>query len=75
MGKNLSNQLFEDANRRVISKDDLLRACLRTMSEDQLYEMAIECGFIITEEPIEKIDMISSPQERIIDAVLARHGD
>tara|TARA_X000000950_G_scaffold101634_2_gene128348 strand:- start:14477 stop:14704 length:228 start_codon:yes stop_codon:yes gene_type:complete len=75
MGKNLSNQLFEDANRRVISKDDLLRACLRTMSEDQLYEMSIEYGFIVTDEPAERVDMNASPQERIIDAVLARHGD
>tara|TARA_A100001015_G_scaffold303802_1_gene394043 strand:+ start:7865 stop:8092 length:228 start_codon:yes stop_codon:yes gene_type:complete len=75
MQSSLARQLFEDADRQIINKNDLLKACLRNMSEDQLYEMAIECGFIITEEPIEKIDMISSPQERIIDAVLARHGD
>jgi hypothetical protein len=75
MQSSLANQLFEDAEKHIINKDDLLKACLTNMSEDQLYEIAIEYGFIITEEPIEKVDMASSPQERIIDAVLARHGD
>lgn len=73
----IAEQLLEDANKRVISKDELLEACINAMSEDQLYEMAIENHFIETGEDVEYADvnLETSPQERIIEAVLARHGE
>lgn len=77
----LAEQLLYDARKRYIDKDDLLIACLKNMSEDQLYEMAIDYGFIITrdEDAIPNIDNIEdksqTAQDRIIDAVLARHGE
>jgi hypothetical protein len=82
----LAEQLLYDARKKFIDKDDLLIACLKNMSEDQLYEMAIDYGFIITrdEDAIPHIDHIEdriwedksqTAQDRIIDAVLARHGE
>jgi len=74
----LAEQLLDDANKRFIQKDDLLVACLETMTEDQLYEMAIKHGYIKTEvEPDDYItpDPDMSTPEKIIDAVLARYGE
>lgn len=72
---NIAVQLLEDADKRAIDKRDLLQACLETMSEDQLYEMAILHGFIGEPETEKDLCFESSTQERIIDAVLARHGE
>lgn len=75
----LAEQLLEDAQKRFINKDDLLEACLETMTEDQLYEMAIKNEFIKTK--IEDDDYIvverdeQTTPEKIIDAVLARYGE
>ena len=75
----LAEQLLEDAQKRFINKDDLLEACLETMTEDQLYEMAIKNEFIKTK--IEDDDYVvverdeQTTPEKIIDAVLARYGE
>jgi hypothetical protein len=75
----LAEQLLEDAQKRFINKDDLLEACLETMTEDQLYDMAIKNEFIKTK--IEDDDYIvverdeMTTPEKIIDAVLARYGE
>ena len=74
----LAEQLLDDANKRFIDKNELLEACLEKMTEDQLYEMAIQHGYIKTEvEPDDYItpDPDMSTPEKIIDAVLARSGD
>jgi len=78
----LAEQLLHDARKKFIDKDDLLIACLKNMTEDQLYEMAIEYGFIVTEDEdaIPHIDNLDDDdsrtvQDKIIDAVLARHGE
>jgi len=78
----LAEQLLHDARKKFIDKDDLLIACLKNMSEDQLYEMAIDYGFIVTEDEdaIPHIDNFDDDdsrtvQDKIIDAVLARHGE
>jgi|TARA_B110000240_G_C13490439_1_gene449348 hypothetical protein len=73
----LSEQLLKDANNRFIDKNELLEACLSTLTADQLYEMAIENGFLLTKEDVsaELLDQSKSSQEKIIDAVLARHGE
>lgn len=75
--ENLRKQLLEDANRRFIYKDELLEACLEFMTDEQLYEMAIKHGFIITESDVDEseLDLTTATQEKIIDKVLARHGD
>lgn len=75
--ENLGKQLFEDSQRRFISKNELLEACLETMTDEQLYEMSIKYGFILTERDVgeSELDMSSATQEKIIDKVLARHGD
>lgn len=74
----LAQQLLEDAKNRYIHKDDLLIACLETMTEDQLYEMSINNEFIKTS--VESDDYVTphpdqSTPEKIIDAVLARYGE
>lgn len=75
--ENLRKQLLEDANRRFIYKDELLEACLEFMTDEQLYEMSIKHGFIITESDVDEseLDLTTATQEKIIDKVLARHGD
>lgn len=42
----LSEQLLRDAKNRFIDKNELLEACLSTLTADQLYEMAIQHGFL-----------------------------
>jgi predicted transcriptional regulator len=73
----LAKQLFEDADKRFIDKSELLEACLETLTEDQLFEMAIRYDYIKTE--IEVDDHVENPDqstpEKIIDAVLARYGE
>jgi len=73
----LSEQLLRDAKNRFIDKNELLEACLSTLTADQLYEMAIQYGFLLTKEDVraELLDQSKSSQEKIIDAVLARHGE
>jgi hypothetical protein len=73
----LSEQLLRDAKNRFIDKNELLEACLSTLTTDQLYEMAIQHGFLLTKEDVraELLDQSKSSQEKIIDAVLARHGE
>tara|TARA_B110000503_G_scaffold11471_1_gene15567 strand:- start:1633 stop:1863 length:231 start_codon:yes stop_codon:yes gene_type:complete len=73
----LSEQLLKDANNRFIDKNELLEACLSTLTADQLYEMSIQHGFLLTKEDVsaELLDQSKSSQEKIIDAVLARHGE
>ena len=71
----LAQQLLEDANKRYIDKDELLHACLESMTEDQLYEMAITHDYISTQEDIAVVNPDQSTPERIIDAVLARYGE
>ena len=73
----LSEQLLRDAKNRFIDKNELLEACLSTLTADQLYEMAIQHGFLLTKEDVsaEVLDQSKSSQEKIIDAVLARHGE
>jgi len=73
----LSEQLLRDAKNRFIDKNELLEACLSTLTADQLYEMAIQHGFLLTKEDVsaELLDQTKSSQEKIIDAVLARHGE
>jgi len=75
----LGKQLLEDANKRFISKTELLEACLESMTEDQLFEMAIKYDYISTSEDHEDYPTAVNPDqstpERIVDAVLARYGE
>ena len=73
----LAKQLFEDANKKFIAKHELLEACLETMTEDQLFEMAIKYEFIRADESDDPmvVNPDQSTPERIIEAVLARYGE
>tara|TARA_B110000858_G_scaffold103065_1_gene118198 strand:- start:1506 stop:1736 length:231 start_codon:yes stop_codon:yes gene_type:complete len=73
----LAKQLFEDADKRFIDKTELILACLSTMTEDQLYEMAIKYEFIRANESDDPmvVNPDQSTPERIIEAVLARYGE
>lgn len=75
----LGKQLLEDANKRFISKTELLEACLESMTEDQLFEMAIRYEYISTSEDPDDYPTVVNPDqstpERIVDAVLARYGE
>jgi len=73
----LAKQLFEDCNKKFIDKNELLEACLESMTEDQLYEMAIKYEFIRANESDDPmvVNPDQSTPERIIEAVLARYGE
>jgi hypothetical protein len=71
----IAKQLLEDAETNAeFNKSDLLKACLRAMTEDQIYKMAIAERFVDVSE-YKGIDYEKSATDRIIDAVLARHGE
>ena len=44
----LAEQLLSDANRKFIDKNELLKACLESMTDNQLFEMAINYDYIKT---------------------------
>tara|TARA_B110000977_G_scaffold167808_1_gene216631 strand:+ start:696 stop:917 length:222 start_codon:yes stop_codon:yes gene_type:complete len=70
----IAKQLMEDAESGSdFTKEELLSACLNVMTEDQIYRMAISESFVETQS--NQIDYDKSAPERIIDAVLARHGE
>ena len=73
----LAEQLLADANKRFIDKNELLNACLESMTEDQLFEMAIKYEFIRANESDDPmvVNPDQSTPERIIEAVLARYGE
>ena len=84
MSRTIAQQLFSDARRGVISKTDLLRACmqkLESISEEELYCLALNEGFIHTANKdlrddtydfeLKKLDAT----QRIIEKVLSRYGD
>ena len=84
MSRTIAQQLFSDARRGVISKTDLLRACLQkleSISEEELYCLALNEGFIhkankdlrddTYDFELKKLDAT----QRIIEKVLSRYGD
>ena len=73
----LAKQLYEDAQKRFIDRVELLEACLETLTEDQLFEMAIKYDYIKTETEVDDhvVNPNQSTPEKIIDAVLARYGE
>lgn len=84
MSRTIAQQLFSDAKRGVISKTDLLRACLQkleSISEEELYRLAINEGFIHTTQKDLKEDTFDTElkkldaTQRIIEKVLSRHGE
>lgn len=76
----IAKQLLSDAKRGIISKDALLQACLtrlESISEEDLYTMALEEGFVKTDkgEPEEQFEKELDATQRIIEKVLSRHGE
>jgi hypothetical protein len=83
---NIANQLYVDATTGVIDKDDLLKVCLtklQELSSDDLYEMALDEGFIVTnyngstEERVYEQEVYKGldATQRIIEKILNRHGE
>ena len=83
---NIANQLYVDATTGVIDKDDLLKICLtklQELSSDDLYEMALDEGFIVTnyngstEERVYEQEVYKhlDATQRIIEKILNRHGE
>ena len=71
--------LMEDIRKGRLRKTELIEACLSHMSDDQIYNMAIQEGFIIPDnEEDRKEDRIHyddlTAQDKIIEKILARHG-
>lgn len=82
MSNEVARELYESAARGHISKDALLKACLLTMSNDDLFDMALKHGFIGTHEmPCDEEIIIEKELEnldatqRIIERVLRRYGE
>tara|TARA_Y100000385_G_C12914905_1_gene559910 strand:- start:520 stop:777 length:258 start_codon:yes stop_codon:yes gene_type:complete len=83
---NIANQLYVDALTGVIDKDDLLKVCLtrlQELSSDELYDMALDEGFIVTnysgstEERVYEQEVFKGldATQRIIEKILNRHGE
>jgi hypothetical protein len=71
--------LMEDIRKGRLRKTELIEACLSHMSDDQIYNMAIQEGFIIPDgDEDRKEDRIHyddlTAQDKIIEKILARHG-
>lgn len=83
MSRTIAHQLLSDARRGIISKDALLRVCLERLediSEEELYRLALDEGFIHTdrhepEDPFEVELKELDATQRIIEKVLSRHGE
>ena len=83
MTKSIAKQLLSDAKQGHISKDDLLEVCLKrlaSISEQDLYDLALDEGFINVDHEIEEIEEEKefrelSASQRIIEKVLSRYGD
>ena len=83
MSKGIAKQLMYDARRGIISKDALLSVCLEHLeriSEESLYKMALDEGFIKvdradTDETFEPEFKELDATQRIIERVLSRHGE
>lgn len=83
MSKGIAHQLMSDARRGIISADALLSVCLErleSISEESLYKMALDEGFIKVDRA--DIDESFEPEfkeldatQRIIERVLSRHGE
>lgn len=79
-GTALAISLMEDVKAGRLRQTTLLEACLSHMSEDQIYNMAIQEGFIIPDDAAEdrREDRIHyddlTAQDKIIEKILARHG-
>lgn len=80
----IAKQLLSDARRGIINRDALLQACLarlESISEEDLYTMALEEGFVKTDrgEPEEQFEKEFEKEldatQRIIEKVLSRHGE
>jgi hypothetical protein len=75
---NIAVSLMEDVKAGRLRQTTLLEACLAHMSEDQIYTMAIQEGFIYQSEDDPKEDRIHyddlTAQDKIIEKILARHG-
>lgn len=78
-GGAIAVSLMEDIRKGRLRKTELIEACLSHMSDDQIYNMAIQEGFIIPDcEEDRKEDRIHyddlTTQDKIIEKILARHG-
>lgn len=74
----IGDALMEDVLKGRIRKTELIHACFKHMSEEQIFNMAVKEGFIVPDDEDLKDDKIYyddlTPQDRIIEKILARHG-
>lgn len=74
----IENQLMEDVRSGRVRKTQLIEACLQYMTDDQIFEMSINEGFISPDQDDVREDRIHfgdlSAGERIIEKILQRHG-
>jgi len=84
MPKNIAKQLLSDARRGIISYDELLGVCLErleSISEVDLYQMALDEGFIQVQHAEQEEDKFEAElkkldaTQRIIEKVLRRYGE
>lgn len=84
MPKNITKQLLSDARRGIISYDELLCVCLErleSISEVDLYQMALDEGFIQVQRVEQEEDKFEAElnkldaTQRIIEKVLRRYGE
>ena len=52
MGRKFTNQILDDIENGFLDKDEVLRACLEYMNEDDVYDMAIRNDFIVDDKDI-----------------------
>jgi hypothetical protein len=52
MGRKFTNQILDDIANGFLDEEEVLRACLRYMSEDEVYDMAVRNDFIIEDKDV-----------------------
>jgi hypothetical protein len=56
MGRKVTNQILDDIENGFLDGEEVLRACLRYMSEDEVYDMAVRSDFIIEDKEVYDFD-------------------
>jgi|TARA_R110002153_G_scaffold36148_2_gene107180 hypothetical protein len=74
----VEEQLMEDVRKGRLRKTQLIEACFQYMTDDQIFRMAIDEGFLSAIPDDEREDRIHygdlSAGEKIIEKILQRHG-
>ena len=75
MSRKFTNQILDDIENGLLNAEDVLLACLRYMSEDQVRDMALRNDLIIEDEDFYDGDYSDDDDEDLSyeDRIIRRH--